>query len=111
MLRQRGRDRAGRSARWGQRTAALSARSAGDDLIERDGELDTLAVALARLQDRVGGVVTIKAPAGLGKTTLLERATAGATRGRLPGSQRRPRPAGASLRLRRDAHAAGSTGS
>ena len=55
------------------------ARSAGDALIERDGELDTLAVARAALQRRVGAVITVKAPAGLGKTTLLEQATAGAT--------------------------------
>jgi DNA-binding CsgD family transcriptional regulator len=70
-------------------------RSAGGDLIERDGELETLAVALARLEDRVGGVVTINASAGLGKTTLVERATAGATkvgyriRSAAPGPQER----------------------
>ena len=70
-------------------------RSTGGDLIERDGELDTLAGALATLEDRVGGVVTVKAPAGLGKTTLLERATAGATeagyrvRSAAPGPQER----------------------
>ncbi len=52
----------------------------GDDLIERDSELAALAGALAALEDRVGRVVTVKAPAGLGKTTLLERAIAGATR-------------------------------
>jgi DNA-binding CsgD family transcriptional regulator len=56
-----------------------AAQSAGSDLIERDGELDAVAVALARLEDRVGGVVTVKAPAGLGKTTLVERAIARAT--------------------------------
>jgi DNA-binding CsgD family transcriptional regulator len=72
-----------------------SARSAGGDLIERDGELDTLAAALASLEDRVGGVVTVKAPAGLGKTTLLKEATAGATeagylvRSAAPGPQER----------------------
>ncbi len=54
-------------------------RSAGSDLIERDEELGVLAVALARLEDRVGGVVTVTAPAGLGKTTLVEHAIARAT--------------------------------
>jgi hypothetical protein len=43
------------------------------ELIERDGELATLADALAALEDRIGGVVTVNAPAGLGKTALLER--------------------------------------
>jgi DNA-binding CsgD family transcriptional regulator len=77
------------------RGTELLPRSAGGDLIERDGELETLAVALARLEDRVGGVVTIKAPAGLGKTTLVERATARAAeagyrvRGAAPGPQER----------------------
>jgi DNA-binding CsgD family transcriptional regulator len=56
-----------------------TARSAGSDLIERDDELDALAVALVRLEDRVGGVVTVKGPAGLGKTTLVEHAIARAT--------------------------------
>jgi DNA-binding CsgD family transcriptional regulator len=51
----------------------------GGDLIERAGELATLTDALTTLEDRAGGVVTIKAPAGLGKTTLLERSVAGAT--------------------------------
>jgi DNA-binding CsgD family transcriptional regulator len=63
----------------GQDLPIACAPSAGDDLIERDGELATLARALAALGDRVGGVVTVKAPAGLGKTTLLERAAAAAT--------------------------------
>ncbi len=69
--------------------------SCGDQLIERDGELDTFAVALARLEDRVGGVVTVTGPAGLGKTALLERAIARATeagyrvRGAAPGPQER----------------------
>jgi DNA-binding CsgD family transcriptional regulator len=51
-------------------------RLAGSDLIERDEELDALAVALARLADRVGGVATVTGPAGLGKTTLLEHSIA-----------------------------------
>jgi DNA-binding CsgD family transcriptional regulator len=51
-------------------------RSAGVDLIDRDGEQDTIAVALAALEQRVGGVITVEAPAGLGKTTLVGRATA-----------------------------------
>jgi DNA-binding CsgD family transcriptional regulator len=63
----------------GQDQLVSGARSAGEDLIERDGELATFAVALAALEHRVGGVVTVKAPAGLGKTTLLERAAAHAT--------------------------------
>ena len=57
--------------------------------------METLAVALTRLQDRVGGVVTINASAGLGKTTLVKRATAAATqagywiRSAAPGPQER----------------------
>jgi DNA-binding CsgD family transcriptional regulator len=56
-----------------------TAQSAGSDLIERDDELNALTAALARLEDRVGGVVTVRAPAGLGKTTLVEHAIASAT--------------------------------
>src|ERR1700722_17164680 len=63
----------------GTELVSASALAARDDLIERDGELETLAAALARLEDRVGGVVTITGPAGLGKTTLVEQAIAGAT--------------------------------
>ena len=66
--------------------ALPTARSAGSDLIERDEQLDALAVALARLEDRVGGVVTVKGTAGLGKTTLVEHSIA--------------RAAGAGLRVR-----------
>jgi DNA-binding CsgD family transcriptional regulator len=62
----------------GQDLPISRARAASGDLIERDGELATLTGALAELEDRTGGVVTVKAPAGLGKTTLLERAIAGA---------------------------------
>src|SRR5580693_3803023 len=71
------------------------ARSRGGQLIERDGELHTLAVALTRLENRVGGVITVRGPAGLGKTTLLESAIARATeagyqvRGAAPGPQER----------------------
>ena len=81
-----------------------TARSAGGDLIERVGELDTLAVALAELEGRVGGVVTVQAPAGLGKTTLVERAIARATeagyrvRSAAPGPQEPHRPRHGSLR-------------
>jgi DNA-binding CsgD family transcriptional regulator len=64
----------------GTESLRVNARSAGEDLIERDAELETLAVALARLEDRIGGVVTVNAPAGLGKTTLVERAITAATR-------------------------------
>jgi DNA-binding CsgD family transcriptional regulator len=63
----------------GQDLAISPVQSASGDLIERDGELATLAGALAALDDRVGGVVTVEALAGLGKTTLLERAVAEAT--------------------------------
>ena len=73
----------------------FTARSAGGDLIERESELDALAAAVARLENRIGGVVTVTAPAGLGKTTLVERATAEATaagcwvRSAAPGPQER----------------------
>jgi len=43
-------------------------------LIERVAELDILARGVARLAGGVGGVVVLEAPAGLGKTALLERA-------------------------------------
>ncbi len=74
-------DGTGRGAAPGDRRGlqVSGVRSAGDALIERDGELDTLALARVALEGRVGGVVTIKASAGLGKTTLLDSATAGAT--------------------------------
>ena len=62
----------------GQDLPVSHARAAGEALIERDSELAMFAGALAALEDRVGGVVTVKAPAGLGKTTLLERVIAGA---------------------------------
>jgi DNA-binding CsgD family transcriptional regulator len=71
------------------------ARSRGGQLIERDCELDTLAVALTRLEDRVGGVISVRGPAGLGKTALLESAIARANeagyqvRGAAPGPQER----------------------
>jgi DNA-binding CsgD family transcriptional regulator len=87
--------RAGAAPGGGTEPLRANARSAGSDLIERDRELETLAAALARLEDRVGGVVTVVAPAGLGKTTLVERATAGATeagyrvRSAAPGPQER----------------------
>jgi DNA-binding CsgD family transcriptional regulator len=87
--------RPGEAPGGGAEPLPVNAGSADADLIERDGELDTLAVALARLADRVGGVITIKASAGLGKTTLVERAAAGATgagyrvRSAAPGPQER----------------------
>ena len=43
-------------------------------LIERAVELGVLAGAVRRLADGEGGVVVLDAPAGLGKTALLERA-------------------------------------
>jgi DNA-binding CsgD family transcriptional regulator len=79
----------------GNRRLPLSARSPDGDLIERDRELSTFAAAFARLQDRVGAIVTVRAPAGLGKTTLLGRATASAVdaglqvRSAAPGPQER----------------------
>src|SRR5215217_4198234 len=46
----------------------------GSPLIERDVELQALHGAVARLAGGEGGVVTIEAAAGLGKTALLEEA-------------------------------------
>ena len=43
-------------------------------LIERAVELGVLAGAVRRLADGAGGVVVLDAPAGMGKTALLERA-------------------------------------
>ena len=48
-------------------------------LIERTVELGMLAGAVRRLADGEGGVVVLDAPAGLGKTALLERAALFAT--------------------------------
>ena len=79
----------------GKGALGAGARSVGGSLIERDGELDALAAALTRLADRDGGVVTVVAPAGLGKTTLVEQAAAGAAdagflvRSAAPGPQER----------------------
>jgi DNA-binding CsgD family transcriptional regulator len=74
-------DRIGRGAGPGDGQDLLisGARSWGQELIERDGELAMFAGALLALEDRVGGIVTVTAPAGLGKTTLLERVAADAT--------------------------------
>src|SRR3954468_6862900 len=44
-------------------------------LIERDVELEVLGGAVTRLAAGDGGVVVLEAPAGLGKTALLDRAT------------------------------------
>ncbi len=103
--------RPGAALGGGQELLLSRARSRGGDLIERDRELNTLAAAVAVLEDRVGGVVTVQAPAGLGKTTLLERAIVGATeagyrvRRAAPGPQERHFAYG----VMRDA--SGSTGS
>jgi len=43
-------------------------------LLERDGELAAIDVALARAREGHGGVVAIEAPAGLGKTALIAAA-------------------------------------
>src|SRR4051794_32054488 len=42
-------------------------------LIERDVELEVLGSAIARLAAGDGGVVVLDAPAGMGKTVLLEQ--------------------------------------
>jgi DNA-binding CsgD family transcriptional regulator len=41
-------------------------------LVERDGELEALALALGALHDGDGGLITLRAGAGLGKSTLVE---------------------------------------
>jgi DNA-binding CsgD family transcriptional regulator len=79
MLASVDRTRRGAAPGDGENLPISRARSAGEDLIERDSELAVFAGALAALEDRVGGVVTVKAPAGLGKTTLLEHAISDAT--------------------------------
>ena len=48
-------------------------------LVERDMELEALRRALGGLADGRGGVVLVDAPAGLGKTSLLEFAARRAT--------------------------------
>jgi hypothetical protein len=49
------------------RPRSTDARLRGDQLIEGDGELDALAVALARLEDRVGGLSPSAARLGSGR--------------------------------------------
>jgi DNA-binding CsgD family transcriptional regulator len=73
------RNRLGAASRGAQGVLHEDGWPADSQLIERDGELDAVARAVVRLADRVGGVVTLKAPAGLGKTTLVEQVIARAT--------------------------------
>jgi DNA-binding CsgD family transcriptional regulator len=47
---------------------------ADPSLIERAAELDAVAAAVERLSALEGGVITVEAAAGLGKTTLVEQA-------------------------------------
>ncbi len=65
-----------RSAVSHLRVVASQPATTPDDapLIERAVELGVLAGAVRRLADGEGGVVVLDAPAGLGKTALLERA-------------------------------------
>jgi DNA-binding CsgD family transcriptional regulator len=49
-------------------------------LIEREPEVDVLRTAVARLAGGAGGIVVLAAPAGLGKTALLEHAAQQSTR-------------------------------
>jgi DNA-binding CsgD family transcriptional regulator len=48
--------------------------AAAGPLFERTAELDALAAAVSRLADGRGAVVMLEAPAGLGKTALLDHA-------------------------------------
>jgi DNA-binding CsgD family transcriptional regulator len=52
---------------------SASTEVATSDLIERATELGVLSAAVRRLAGGEGGVVVLEAPAGLGKTALLER--------------------------------------
>ena len=76
-------------------------------LIEREAELELLAAAVDRLAAGGSGVVMLEAPAGLGKTALLEHARRAGDRRRLPRAARRARAARAPLPVRRRARAAG----
>jgi DNA-binding CsgD family transcriptional regulator len=79
---------------------APSLGGASVELVERDEESQFLERAVARLEDRVGGLVTLRAAAGLGKTTLIERAAVNAeaaghlVRVAAPGPQERHFPYG-----------------
>ncbi len=70
------------------------------ELVERDEEIHSLERAVAQLGERVGGVVTLRAAAGLGKTTLIELAATQAeaaghlVRVAVPGPQERHFPYG-----------------
>ena len=57
-------------------TEAPSSSPVRATLIERAVELEVLAAAVRRLADGGGGVVVLEAPAGMGKSALLEHAAA-----------------------------------
>ena len=75
-------------------------------LIERAVELDVLRSSVDRLASGGSGVVVLEAPAGLGKTALLEYGASLATQAGYSRPARRPRAAGAPLLVRRRPRAA-----
>ena len=78
-------------------------------LLERALELEVLNTAVARLAGGAGGIVVLGAPAGLGKTALLEHAVREAAEAGCRRAPRRSGPARAPLRVRRGARTAGGT--
>ena len=59
---------------------AISRRSVGSRLLERDGELDAIAAALHAAADGHGRMVVVAGPCGIGKSQLLESAREHAAR-------------------------------
>ena len=76
-------------------------------LLERALELEVLHTAVTRLAGGAGGVVVLAAPAGLGKTALLEHAVLEAAEAGCRVRRAASGPARAPLRVRRGARAAG----
>src|SRR3954447_25259543 len=80
--------------------AGSAARTRDVELIERAGEIDALRAAVAEASAGHGALVVLEAPAGLGKTTLLDRAAAFAAdagctvRAAAPGPREREFPFG-----------------
>ena len=69
----------GRAASHLHVVASQAATTPDTPLIERAVELEVLAGAVRRLAEGEGGVVVLDAPAGLGKTALLDPAAGWAT--------------------------------
>ena len=79
---------------WGYRelSHAGGGRSVARMLIERATEISTLERSLASVSEGTGAAVVIEAPAGAGKSALLDVVETRAREAGLAGAPRRPRP-------------------